>query len=124
MENNKTITTIKTITKVKNELAKRQFRYTFIATVLVILIGMFSFSAIENWRLLDSLYFCVITLTTVGYGDFSPQTDMGKILTMIYICIGLGLLSSFITGIYKQVQGKNTQRRVEDFLKDKANGSK
>jgi voltage-gated potassium channel Kch len=53
------------------------------------------------------LYFSVITLTTVGYGDFSPQTPAGKIFTMIYVLVGLGLISGFVylladrTGIIK-----------------------
>lgn len=45
---------------------------------------------------MDSLYFSVITLTTVGYGDFSPQTPGGKIFTMIDILVGLGLISGFV----------------------------
>jgi hypothetical protein len=38
--------------------------------------------------LLDSLYFSVITLATVAYGDFSPYTMAGKIFTVFYIFIG------------------------------------
>jgi voltage-gated potassium channel len=38
----------------------------------------------------------VITLTTIGYGDFTPQTDFGKIFNMFYIVMGLGLILSFI----------------------------
>jgi voltage-gated potassium channel Kch len=45
---------------------------------------------------LDALYFTIITLTTVGYGDLAPQTDPGKIFTMVYIFVGLSLISGFI----------------------------
>ena len=46
--------------------------------VLTILTGTLFYHAVEGWRFLDALYFSVATLTTVGYGDFTPQTDAGK----------------------------------------------
>ena len=47
---------------------------------------------VEDWTLLDSLYFSVITASTVGFGDFTPETDIGKIYTMIYVLVTTGLL--------------------------------
>jgi len=38
----------------------------------------------------------VVTLTTVGYGDFSPQTTFGKIFTTFYIFAGVGILTAYI----------------------------
>jgi voltage-gated potassium channel len=38
----------------------------------------------------------VITLTTVGYGDFSPSTTADKIFTMFYIFIGIGIILGFV----------------------------
>ena len=49
----------------------------------------------EGWDWLDSLYFCVVTMATVGYGDFHPITPLGKILAMIFIVLGLGVLVGF-----------------------------
>jgi hypothetical protein len=37
------------------------------------------------------LYFCVVTLATVGYGDFAPRTSFGKVFTIVYILIGAGV---------------------------------
>ena len=45
----------------------------------------------EHWGWIDALYFSVITLSTVGYGDFSPQTPVGKLFTVGYILCGLGM---------------------------------
>ena len=43
----------------------------------------------EDLRLLDSFYFSVVTLATVGYGDFTPQTDAGKLFTAVYVLVGI-----------------------------------
>lgn len=62
---------------------------------------MFIYHFLEGWSYVDSLYFSVITLTTIGYGDFSPQTDAGKLFTIFYIIIGLGMILSFINTVYE-----------------------
>lgn len=74
----------------------REFRALFIWVVLVIAIGTAFYVRVEHWRVLDALYFTIITLTTVGYGDFAPQTDPGKIFTIVYIFVGISLISGFI----------------------------
>lgn len=64
--------------------------------VAVLAIGTFFYSSIEGWRLLDALYFSSVTLTTIGYGDLTPLTDAGKIFTIGYIFVGIGVMLSFI----------------------------
>lgn len=54
-------------------------------------IGAVFYHLVEKWNWLDSIYFTVITLATVGYGDFTPKTAPGKIFTIFYIFIGIGL---------------------------------
>lgn len=54
-------------------------------------LGTVFYHLVEKWRWLDSLYFTVITLATVGYGDFAPKTDAGKIFTIFYVFIGIGI---------------------------------
>ncbi len=76
-----------------------EVRGLLLATAVILLAGMFIFRALEGWSYLDALYFSLITLTTVGYGDFSPVTPLGKIMTMIYILLGLGIISSFIVAV-------------------------
>ena len=55
---------------------------------------------LEGWTWFDSLYFSVITLSTVGYGDISPQTTGGKTFTMVYVIVGIGIILSFVNAFY------------------------
>lgn len=57
----------------------------------------------EGWRWLDAVYFSVITIATVGYGDFSPQTPLGKLFTIFYVLIGLGIFVATATAIAERV---------------------
>jgi hypothetical protein len=85
-----------------------EFRSLFYWVLGLLVVGTWFYARVERWSVLDSLYFSIITLTTVGYGDFSPQTTPGKIFTMIYVLVGLGLISGFVfllaerTGIIKK----------------------
>ena len=54
------------------------------------------YSVVEGWGIVDSLYFSVITLTTVGYGDLHPTSSLSKIFTIFYILLGIGVLMIFI----------------------------
>src|SRR5512145_2312069 len=76
-----------------------KFRSLLYLTTLTLFTGTLFYHSVEGWRLLDAFYFSVITLATVGYGDFTPQTDLGKIFTVMYIFLGLGILVGFVTPI-------------------------
>ena len=99
-------------------LKDRDFRALFYWVIGILLLGTWFYSKVEGWRALDSLYFTITTLTTVGYGDFYPKTDAGKIFTIFYILVGLGLLSGFIvllgerSGLIKPRQ-KDGEKAVE-----------
>lgn len=52
---------------------------------------------------MDAFYFSVTTLTTVGLGDLSPTTTVGKLFTVIYIFAGLSLVLGFIETVAKEI---------------------
>lgn len=81
-------------------LKDREYRDLLITTVVVIALGSTVYHFLEGWSWVDSVYFSVITLTTVGYGDLAPVTDGGKIFTVIYIVIGVGIILSFVNAVY------------------------
>jgi voltage-gated potassium channel len=66
---------------------------------LLLLTGTIFYWSVEDWTLIQALYFSVVTLATVGYGDLTPTSDYSRIFTIIYIFIGLGVLVAFLSSI-------------------------
>ncbi|KGK86218.1 ion transporter [Desulfosporosinus sp. HMP52] len=64
----------------------------------------------ETW--FNSLYFVLTTMATVGYGDYSPSTFPGKVLTIFIYVFGIGLLSLVIGKIIDAVADFNRRREA------------
>jgi voltage-gated potassium channel len=77
-------------------------RGILIMAALLLLAGTLIFRIIEDFSLLDSFYFCFITLATIGYGDLAPATDLGKMVTVVYGIAGLGVMAALISAIATQ----------------------
>lgn len=83
--------------------------------ILLILIGAFIFSVAERISFMDSVYFAFVTALSVGYGDISPNTSLGRFLS---ICIGLiGMLFIGITVAIANRALAATVKKHEELLK-------
>jgi voltage-gated potassium channel len=116
--------TLYTFIKVFKKLIKDpKFRSSMYVAFLTLAIGTVFYHNVEGWEWLDSLYFCVITLATIGYGDFVPTTNLGKAFTIIYVFIGIGILISFIDPIGEIIvqhrEEKVEKRREKQQEKEK-----
>ena len=74
----------------------KDFRNLFLWLITIIILGSWFYMRFEHWTFLDSFYFSITTLATVGFGDLAPVTPAGKIFTIFYILVGIGMLSGFI----------------------------
>lgn len=74
-------------------------RETLGAAAVVIALGTVFYRLVEDLRWIDSFYFSVVTLTTVGYGDFAPATTAGKLFTIGYLIVGIGVVVALVTQI-------------------------
>jgi voltage-gated potassium channel len=68
----------------------------------LLLTGTLFYWHFEDWTIIEALYFSVVTLTTVGYGDFSPTTPGTQIFTIVYILTGFGVLVALLTSVAQQ----------------------
>jgi len=73
-------------------LRDRGSRPVFYWAAGVLAIGTVVYHWLEGWSYLDSVYFCVISLATIGYGDLTPTTNVAKLFTILYVMNGIGIL--------------------------------
>ena len=81
----------------------------FLALLLLSLflsLGAGIFLLFEDWTFLDSFYFCFITMTTIGFGDLTPDLPHNSssymLLCTVYIFIGMSLTSTIIELVRRQ----------------------
>ncbi|MDQ5972131.1 MAG: hypothetical protein QG553_290 [Patescibacteria group bacterium] len=94
-----------------NPLDRYMYRLLLTITFAVLGVGMAFYHFVEKWGWVDAYYFCIVTLTTVGYGDITPKTDAGKLFTTIYILVGIAIFGAFINAFVKK-RGQKMQARA------------
>ena len=90
---------------------------------LVVVFGAWAFSSYEGWSYLDSVYYCVITLTTVGFGDFvalqsAQQRQLDYVaFSIFFIVVGLAVVSAAMNLLILRFLTMNTadERRDESL---------
>lgn len=88
------------------------------SVVVLMLIGTIFYHSTEKWSWTDSFYFTGITLTTIGYGDLYPTTQMTKIATVFFAFVGIGMVLFFFTIMaeaYIEHQEKNFSLNIQHY---------
>src|SRR6266851_9387151 len=80
-----------------------RIRYALLALLAAIIFGTIGFHFIERWPLADSLYVTVQTLTTVGYGDQTPRSGVGRMFAVAVMLIGAGGVALAVSTIVQSV---------------------
>lgn len=101
---------------------KRQFVFSLLLIVLVVVAGTTGYTLLEGWPPFDSLYMTIITITTVGYREVQPLSDTGKAFTILLIIGGVGTIlytlnnaaRVVIEGEFKEMFGR---RKLEKTIK-------
>jgi voltage-gated potassium channel Kch len=86
-------------------------RGLFILVVVTLFSGTLFYRQVEGWSFLDSLYFSVVTLTTVGHGDLSPSTAAGKVLRHPVRLRETGIVLGFVNAVAERSQERQSEAR-------------
>ncbi|PWN22633.1 hypothetical protein BCV69DRAFT_280225 [Microstroma glucosiphilum] len=103
-----------------NDLPDEEIRFqgrAFITSELtlfaLIALEALIFSQIEGWAFLDGIYFTVVSLLSIGFGDFSPSFASTKVLLFPFELAGIVLISNQISLIVSAVKDRVEERRKQ-----------
>lgn len=85
--------------KLRNFFNTNGFKYVLLVAIFSIFAASICMMYFEKMTFSDSLWWSFVTATTVGYGDLSPSTGMGRVITSILMIVGIGLIGSLTSSI-------------------------
>lgn len=88
------------------DMSSTLYRFAIWITAAHLAAGTSFYMLAEGWEWQDSLYFCTVTLLTVGYGDYVPTSNMSKLFTICYILLGLSFIATCLGLLFGQLQDK------------------
>jgi len=99
-----------------------KIRAALTSVFFILAIATFFFHHVEGWDWISSYYFSVVTMSTVGYGDYAPKTDAGKIGATILIFFGIGALAVLLHSLaerFIEIQARRIEHAAERHAKQK-----
>ena len=113
------IVLIKILKKLTSVLKERKvFAYSALYILLLWTFSSLLFHKVEGVSLFDSLYWVITTTTTVGYGDITPKTEIGKVLSIFVMISGIGVLGVMLASMAEIMIEKGLKRRPRVFMED------
>ncbi len=93
-----------------NVLRRRLWAITFF--VALVLFSTFAFSYVEKHTLFDSFYWTITVISTVGFGDITPHTQLGKLLFIVDAVSGINVYIYLITSWQSSLVEERLERRL------------
>lgn len=101
-------------------------KVAFALLILIFVTGTLGYHFLEGWPVLDAFYATVVTLGTVGYGDFYPKSSEGRIFAVFLIVFGVGtmaytfamVMDNFMEGRIRNILGRGKLKRQIAKMKD------
>ncbi len=75
------------------------FRALFLFVLFLLIGGTSFYYTVEGWSIVDALYFSVMTMSTIGYGDLVPSSDMSKLFTVLYAFLSIGTFAALVAKV-------------------------
>lgn len=98
------------------------FKYVVFVTTILIFLGGVLIHFAEGMSYGDGIWWAFVTTTTVGYGDISPTTLYGRIIAMVLMLMGIGLIgtvTSTLTSYFLNMGTKNVKDQTLEQIKER-----
>lgn len=93
----------------------KNLAFSLLSLFLVIVLGSYFYYNVEGLSLIDAIYLSTMTITTIGYGDFVPTTVEGKVFTIIYSIVGIGVAFYALALIARYLIINAVEERIKKF---------
>ena len=109
------MTILRVLKALYRALHDEEFRALAFVAFALLLSGTIFYAYHEDWSYVDAFYFCVMTMTTIGFGDLTPTTDLSKVFTVLYAFLTIGIFVSLAAKLATALisSGHKTKRHGE-----------
>ncbi len=114
--------TMRLFEKAKTFFNTNGFKYIIILTFTLILMGGVLIHYAEEMSIQDGIWWAFVTATTVGYGDISPVTPVGRMIATVLMIVGIGLigsLTSTITSYFLNIKNRTVKDEIIENVKNR-----
>ncbi|PIN23604.1 hypothetical protein CDL12_03676 [Handroanthus impetiginosus] len=90
----------------KSSIVRQGFMFFILYLILGVVIYSFSrdeFRSTETHPVVDAIYFCIVTMCTVGYSDITPNSNLTKFFAIIFVLVGFGFINVLLSGILSYI---------------------
>lgn len=94
------------------------FIYVLYTSGVLILTSSFIMMYAEGKNFFDALWWSIVTVTTVGYGDISPATGIGRVMAIVLMIFGIGFISMLTGTITSFFANRATENKTEPEAKE------
>lgn len=98
------------------------FKYVLFVTTLLILLGGILIHFAEGMSIGDGIWWAFVTATTVGYGDISPDSLYGRLIAMVLMLMGIGLIGSVtstLTSYFLKASDQNVESKAIQMIQER-----
>ncbi len=111
--------TFRGLTELRVVVARRGLVYVGVTTLVMILAGAAALEVVEPHTIhggyLDGVWWAIVTASTVGYGDIAPATFWGRLIAIVLMLAGIGLISTFSASVTSYFVGQQDASELRDL---------
>jgi voltage-gated potassium channel len=111
--------TFRGLTELRVVLAHRGLVYVGLTTLIIVLAGAAALEVVEpntvRGGYLDGVWWAIVTASTVGYGDIAPSTWLGRVIAVVLMVAGIGLISTFSASLTSYFVGQQEAADLRDM---------